>query len=143
MCIFSHCYIRIFSSLKMRICAYHIHSCMLHVYVYSDDIKIHGSIQETWDLWQTSVHFMWVKATPFSRMCSLTLLKWIKPIFCVQISFGWGTSDSKFAPGHIWDKHLQRLYYFLCIFFLSPHFLKSLYWLTQVLLDYLCSTITP
>jgi len=65
-------------------------------------IKTHGSVscgprnQENLGVRQTSVYFTGVKKMPFSCICSLKLPEQKQTKFSVQISSGWGTSNSKF-----------------------------------------------
>ena len=90
-------------------------------------IKTHGSVscgprnQENLDMRQTSVYFTGVKKTPFSCICSSKLPEQKHTKFSVQISSGWGTSNSKFElnpPSRSQDMRLQSSSYFLRVFLL-------------------------
>ena len=88
-------------------------------------IKTHSSVscgprnKENLGVRQTSVYFTGVKKMPFSRICSSKLPEQKHTKFSMQISSGWGISNSKFElnpPSLSRDMRLQSLSYFLHIF---------------------------
>ena len=95
------------------------------------NIKTHGSVlcgprkKKPW-AWDKQVCILQgVKKTPVSRICSSKLPEQKHTKFSVQISSGWGTSNSKFElnqPSRSRDMHLQSSSYFLLLFLLCNTF---------------------
>jgi len=66
------------------------------------------------------VHFTGVKKTPFSSNCSSTLPEQKHMNFSVQISSGWGTSNSEFEVNPLscsQDMHLQFIFLLLLLLY--------------------------